>query len=239
MSTTFDPYFFNQIGLDSGALTMLGTVVHSFVEPGEYRGTVHRGEGPEATFYLSVDSASAIAQATIDLAQEGSGKTDDCGCAGQGSKHEGRRFVVHPRGFAVFHVSGGSGGYWVNIRRAEEDPEHQAYDSRRLHPGDIFSAVLIRPGRYSLKNELSKAEAEITVPYPSVGKTAYRPPAPIDLQCGKTIEPREIVLQPMQGLNVHVQETARVKIELLEPDDGPGDRQSTRAGWRKQALKQE
>lgn len=240
MTWTLDPNFFNQIGLDSGALTMLGTVVHSFSEAGEYRGTVQRGDGPESTFYVSVDSASPIAQATIDLARADADGTEhpagcECGCL------EPRRFVVHPRGYAVFQVSGGSGGYWVNVRRADEDPDVAAYDSRQLHEGDIFAGVLMRPGRYSLRNELSDAPAaDITVPYPTVGKTAYQPPAPIDVQCGKAIKPRRLRLHPLQGLNVHILEPARVRIELVQPDDGPANRPpQTRAGWRKQTLRSE
>lgn len=240
MTWTLDPNFFNQIGLDSGALTMLGTVVHSFAEAGEYRGTVQRGDGPESTFYISVDNDSPIAQATIDLARADADGSEhpagcDCGC------RDPRTFVVHPRGYAVFNVSGGSGGFWVNVRRADEDPGLPAYDTRQLHQGDIFAGVLMRPGRYSLRNGLSKAPAaEITVPYPTIGKTAYQPPAPIDVECGKAIKPRKLRLQPLQGLNVHILERARVKIELVEPNDGPANRpQQTRAGWRKQALRPE
>ena len=234
MKTSLEPHFFTQIGLDSGALTMLGAVVHGFAEAGEYRGTVHRGDGPEAAFVLSVDGTSAVAQATIDLAQLTDPHPKGCGCGA----HHGTRFALHPRGFAVFHVSGGSGGYWVNVRRAVEDPEIHAYDSRQLHPGDIFSAVIVRPGRYALRNELSDARAEVTVNYPTMGKTAYRPPAPLEVECGKTIEPREVRLDPAQGLNVRVAEPARVRIELLEPDDGPRDRPQPRAGWKKQTLPQ-
>ena len=237
MTWTLDPNFFNQIGLDSGALTMLGTVVHSFGEAGEYRGTVHRGDGPESTFYVSVDNDSPIAQATIDLARADADGSEhpagcDCGC------RESRGFVVHPRGYAVFHVSGGSGGYWVNVRRADENPDLPAYDSRTLHQGDIFAGVLMRPGRYALRNALSDASAEITVPYPKGGgKTAYRPPAPLDVECGKEIKPRKINLHPLQGLNVHILEPARITIELAAPDDGPADRpRQARAGWRKQTL---
>ena len=235
MKRSFEPTFFTQIGLDSGALTMLGAVVHSFAEAGEYRGSVHRGEDTEATFIISVDSASALAQATVDLAQLTDPHPKGCDC---GANH-GTRFAVHPRGFAVFCVSGGSGGYWVNVRRAEEDPELPAYDSRQLHQGDTFSAVIVRPGRYALRNELSEAYAEVTVPYPTIGKTAFRPPAPLDVDCGKTIEPREIPLHPTQGLNLRILEPARVRIELLEPNDGPGDGPRPRAGWKKQALPRE
>jgi hypothetical protein len=145
--------------------------------------------------------------------------------------------LVHPKGYAVFHVSGGSGGYWVNVRRADEDPDLRAYDSRELQPGDIFSAVLLRPGRYSLRNELSAARADVTVPYPVVGKTAYTPPAPVSVEAGEAIEPRELRLHPAQGLNVHVLAPARLRIELEEPDDGPRKPpRPGRSGWKKSAL---
>ena len=50
MNVTFDPHLFTQIGLDSGSLTMLGTVVHSFAQPGEYRCVVHEGPDVKASF---------------------------------------------------------------------------------------------------------------------------------------------------------------------------------------------
>jgi hypothetical protein len=236
VKTRFDRHVFTQVGLDSGALTMLGVVVHSFAEAGEYRGTVHRGAGPESTFYISVDSASAVAQVTIDLAQGSEGHPAGCKCGA----HDGQRYVVHPRGFAVFYVSAGSGGHWVNVRRNDEASELRAYDSRQLEAGDVFAAILLRPGRYSLRNELSEAHGEITVPYPINGKQAERSSSPIDVECGKSIEPSEIRLHPSQGLNVRIVDVARVKIELIEPDDGPSDRgEPERAGWRRQALSQQ
>jgi hypothetical protein len=219
MSTTFDPNLFTQIGLDSGALTMLGVVVHTFGEPGEYRGTVRRDQETVATFYVSVDKACAVADVKIDLAELASPANNAGGCC---RPEDGPRFVVHPRGYAVFHVSSGAGGYAVNVRRADEDPELKAYDSRVLEPGDIFSAVLMRPGRYAIRNELSDADAEVTVAYPVIGRVAYRPPPPQEVECGETIEPRRIELQPVQGLNFRVRAPARIRIELLEPYDGPG-----------------
>lgn len=207
-----DRNLFTQIGLDSGALTMLGAVVHTFGEPGEYRGTAQRGDGPEATFQVTVDRSCAVAQVNIDLATLGS---EDDGCG------DTRRFVVHPKGYAAFRVSGGSGGYWVNLRPADEDPAVKAYDTRRLEEGDIFAAMVLRPGRYTIENTLSKARGELTVAYPTMGKVAYRPPASLEVECGETIKPRAIRLMPGQGLNVHVTAPARIKIALVEPDDGP------------------
>jgi hypothetical protein len=230
----FDPYLFSQTGVDSGVLTMLGVVVHSFGEPGEYRGTVHREEAPEATFTISVDKAAAVAQATIDLARLTNPHPSGCDC---GADH-GAHFVVHPRGFAVFHVSGGRGGYWATVRRADEDPDVVAYDTRRLEPGDTFSAMLLRPGSYSLRNDLSDAYGEIVVPYPTVGDKPFRPPPPADVECGGAFEPRELRLHPTQGLNIRIVEPARVRIELVEPDEGPGRPSRRRAGWKKRALQQ-
>jgi hypothetical protein len=139
MLTTFDRFLFTQIGLDSASLTMLGTVVHGFREAGEYRGTVRVSDRPEATFYVSVDKSCAVAQANIDLAKLTAGNAADAGCC---DERAGPRFVVHPKGYAVFHVGSGPGGYSVNVRRADEDPKLKAYDSRELQPGDIYSAVL-------------------------------------------------------------------------------------------------
>jgi hypothetical protein len=212
-----DRHLYTQIGLDSAALTRLGVLVHGFGEPGEYRGTARRGDLPEATFQVSVDPSCAVAQVRIDLATLAD---EEDGCGGT------PRFVVHPRGFAVFHVSEGSGGYWVNVRRADEDTSVKAYDSRRLEQGDIFSAVLLRPGRYSIENTLSKARGEVTVAYPTMGKAAYRPPAPLEAECGDTIKPKAIRLKPVQGINIHATAPARIKIALVEPDDGPRSRPS-------------
>jgi hypothetical protein len=229
MATTFDRNFFTQIGLDSGSLTMLGVIVHTFGEPGEYRGVVVSGDHNEATFYVSVDPDCAVAGVNIDLAsltgtapQTTDGGT--AGCCGQdntASGGAGPRYVVHPKGYAVFRVSGGAGGYAVNVRKADEDPKLQAYDTRTLRSGDIFSAILMRPGRYSVRNALANARAEVTVAYPNVGETAYKPPAPEVVELRETIEPARIELHPMQGLNFNVHTAARIVIELEEADDGP------------------
>jgi hypothetical protein len=235
MAMTFDRNFFTQIGLDSGSLTMLGVIVHSFGEPGEYRGVVLSDEQNEATFYVSVDRSCAVAGVNIDLASlagTGSGGKDsgaDCGCGQDpaASGGAGPRYVVHPKGYAVFRVSGGAGGYAVNVRRAEEDPALQAYDTRTLQSGDIFSAILMRPGRYAVRNVLADARAEVTVAYPRVGKTAYTPPAPEVVEVGKTIKPARVKLQPMQGLNFNLHTDTRIVIELEEADDGPRARKAT------------
>jgi len=242
MRTTFDQNLFTQIGLDSGSLTMLASVVHTFPEPGEYRGAVHLGEKVESVFYIKADKNSPVAQVNIDLgsltASAAPASGSGCGCE-EGAKEGRNEFVVNPKGYAVFHVSAGAGGYYVHLRKADQDPKQKVFDSRKLEEGDIYSAVILRPGRYSVINALGKGAAgELTVHYPSDGKKAYRPPAPLRVEVGeKGFEPKKIEIHPGQGISFHFQQSARIKIELVKPDDGPKDRgESSRAGWTKSSL---
>jgi hypothetical protein len=230
-----DRNFFAQIGLDSGALTMLGAVIHSFGEPGEYRGVVRRATEPEAAFYVSADKNSPVAQVNIDLATLAQPSNTSGKCCGPA---EANRFVVNPKGHVLFHVSGGEGGYSVHLRKAEEATDTKIYDSRELGEGDVFSAIIIRPGTYSVTNLLNKAKGEIRVSYPRLGKAAYHPPAPRIVGCtARAIEPNQIALSPGQGLNFQIKVRARIKIELVKPDDGPkrASKPVVR-GWKKPTL---
>jgi hypothetical protein len=231
-----DRNFFTQIGLDSSSLTMHGTIVHSPREPGEYRGTVRRGQLPEAVFYISADKNSPVAHVNIDLASLVGDSRSESDCCKDKDKN---CFVVNPKGYVVFHVSGGAGGYYVHLRRAEENPKAKVFDSRHLDEGDIFAGVLLRPGAYSVKNVLSKGEGQIIVSYPVIGETAYRPPNPVTIEFASGgITPREVRLLPGQGLNCHVKEPSRIKIELVTPDDGPKyeHREPIKSGWQKHKL---
>jgi hypothetical protein len=226
---------FTQIGLDSGSLTMLGSVIHSFGEPGEYRGSVH-GEGEQVVFYVTVDKNSPVAQVNIDLATlaRPTDPAKEC-CEEEGTRN---RFSVNPKGYALFHVSQGPGGFYVHVRKAEENRGEKIFDSRSLGEGDIFSAVLLRPGTYSVANTLTDARAEVVISYPQVGKTPYRPPGPVRVQVTKgAFEPRSIRLSPAQALLFDCHTEARIRIELEKPDDGPGrPRRVTKREWKKNVL---
>lgn len=250
MNLTFDQNLFTQVGLDSGSLTMLGSVVHSFQEPGEYRGSVHKVDGEQATFYITVDKNSPAAHVNIDLAslKEYSGKAEKDCCDDEKTNH----FTVNPKGYVMFHVSAGNGGFSVHVRRTEEDPKEKVFNSQRLGEGDIYSAVLLRPGTYSVRNQLvsdddndkakgkekKKEGATVVVSYPEMDKTAYRPPEPVRVQVNpRDMEPARINLKPAQGLVFDIKTAARIVIELVKPDDGPGDdRPSPRRSWSKNAL---
>ncbi|HZC44427.1 MAG TPA: hypothetical protein VE195_09645 [Acidobacteriaceae bacterium] len=247
---TFDQNLFTQVGLDSGALTMLGGVTHRFLEAGQYRGGVYRGGESVGKFYINVDQNSAVAQANIDLATFDTSLPapttttpgTSCGCQGEGAKAE-TAFEVNPKGYAVFHVSAGAGGYAVRVSKAAEDPKQQnQFDSRELKGEDIFSAIILRPGTYSASNALNaKAKGKITVGYPKIGKTPYRPPSPAKITSSEGgFEPGNVELQPGQAVLFQATAPSRIKVELVKADDGPSGRpKHTRGGWRKAALSEQ
>jgi hypothetical protein len=208
--------------MDSGALTMLGAVIHNFSEPGEYRGSVRKDDEVQAVFYISVDKSCPVAQVNIDLAAlaETARPGSETACGRDGSEN---RFSVNPRGYAVFRVSGGPGGFNVHVRRAVEDERAKIFDSRKLSEGTIFSSMILRPGIYSVVNLLGKARAEVVVSYPpKPGKTPGRPPAPVRVQATEyEFKPARIELMPTQGMLFECKSPARIKIELERPDDGP------------------
>jgi hypothetical protein len=246
MKMTFDKNLFTQVGLDSASLTMLGGITHRFLEPGQYRGVVYQGKEILGSFYINVDKNSAVAQANIDLAafsnapaaSTTSSGDSSCGCHDEGTQ-AAAKFELNPKGYAVFHVSSGAGGYAVRVGRAAEDPKEQnQFDSRELKGDDIFSAVILRPGTYSVANTLGKGKGEVTVSYPKIGKTPYRPPNPVKVEFSdRGCEPGKVELQPGQAVLFQCKVPSRVKLELVKADDGPGRRPpQTRPGWKKAAL---
>ena len=233
MNLTLDRNLFTQMGLDSGSLTMLGTVVHSFAQPGEYRGVVHDGPQVKAVFTISVDNHSADAQVSIDLASLVAGgdaaPPGDDSCCKEATPHsaEPRRFVVNPRGYALFHVSKGAGGFYVHVRRADADQKDMGYDSRALVEGDVFTAIVLRPGMYSIVNQPTGARGELTVSYPKPGDGPCQPPAPVRVVCGaKSFEPARLHTDPGQGVIFECRAPSRIQIRLEKPDDGPNPMQS-------------
>lgn len=217
MSKAFIDPELAHVGLDSGALTMFGAVVHRFEIPGEYRGTVRRGKVIERVFYLSVDKESAVAAADIDLAALAKPVGDTC-CAPEKEP----RFAVNPRGYAVFRVSGGPGGYSVNLRRADPDEKTPVFNSTRLESGSVFSTRILRPGVYSVTNALTKARAELVVAYPPEAFSGYRPPEALRVEVSERgFKSEKITLKAMQGLIFDCKAAARIVIQLEKPDDGP------------------
>ncbi len=244
LKTTLDPNLYTQIGLDSGSLTMLGTIVHQLGEPGEYRGALHHGADVKAVFYIAADSNSPVAQVTVDLggldqAQSGAASAaaeGTCGCEG-GSKDNsgGKRYTVNPRGYVLFHVQSGGGGYYVHLRRVDAAETDKGYDTRTLKNGDAFTGMILRPGTYSIVNTLTKAKTEAVVQYPKIGDKPYVPPAPVRIECtAKGFDTKgRIELGVGQGLVFQARVDSRIEIKLEKPDDGPARPDRGRTGYRK------
>lgn len=219
-----DPNLFAQTGLDSGALTMLGAVVHRFEEPGEYRGTVKLGDAVERVFYLTVDKESPVAAADIDLAHLAGSRSKQTAVDEYCSTEE-PWFSVNPRGYALFRVSEGKGGFSVTLRRADPDEGTPVFNSIVLADGAIFSARVLRPGTYSVTNAVGRTRAQLVVAYPPKPFSGYRPPEPLRVEVAESgFEPEKIALKPAQGLIFECQTPSRIVIELVEPDDGPRGR---------------
>jgi hypothetical protein len=237
--TTLDPHLYTQVGLDSSALTMLGTVVHQPKVPGRYRGVVHYGPEVRAVFFVNADPDSPAAQATIDLARldPPPSAAPDGECCSDGSR-AATEFSVNPRGYLLFHVSAGAGGYYVHLRRIDAKEEDRGYDTRILRDGDIFTAMLLRPGVYSITNTQTRARTRAVVAYPVVGSEAYVPPPPIRLVCGKDAfeHTGTLELGVGQGLLFEAKSPSHLQIKLEQADDGP-PRKRQRTSLRRQSLK--
>ena len=136
---------------------------------------------------------------------------------------------MNPRGYVLFHVSGGAGGYYVHVRRADADEKDKGYDSRSLAEGDVFTAIVLRPGAYSIVNSLTGAKGELIVNYPKQGEKRYRPPAPVRVMCQlKSFEPARAQIDPGQGVIFESRAYSRIQIKLEKPDDGPKSKEPPR-----------
>jgi hypothetical protein len=89
-----------------------------------------------------------------------------------------------------------------------------------------------------MTNLLTQVHAELSVAYPQAGKTAYRAPAPLNIECTRqSFEPGCVALQPGQTLNFHIKAPSRIKIELLKPDAGAARPLfGVSSGWTKTGL---
>jgi len=241
MKATINPLL-EQTSFDSAAPNGAAAVVHKFVDPGEYIVRFIGGEASFAHVRLTVGSDPPTGTASppdgiaIDLA-----KIEYPGKMGGADGHEDL-FVVRPKGYVAFSASTKAKSYAVVAEPATDSKSGEkraGFDSRRLGPDDIFTVTLIRPGDYRVVNEFAKYEGLITVAYPVIGDRPYRPPEPqqVDVNQGG-FQPSTIKLQPAQGVVFNIRAQARIKIDLIRPDDGPKDRPRRTVGISPQAIRE-
>jgi hypothetical protein len=239
MKATINPLL-EQTSFDSAAPRGAAAVVHQFAEPGEYIVRFVEGEDNLAHIRLTVDADppgkdSPPEGISIDLAKiQYSSKMG-------GSDGDESPFIVRPKGYVSFTASGKGEPYAVVAEPKTETkrlPKGGGFDSRRLGRDDIFTVTLLRPGDYRVVNELGKYEGLITVAYPVIGDHPYRPPSPYQIDCNESgFQPSTTRLLPAQGIVFNIRATARIKIELTRPDDGPKDRPKRKVGISPQATR--
>jgi hypothetical protein len=134
---------------------------------------------------------------------------------------------IAPGQYVLFHALAGGEPHAVVIKPAQSGAGSTppGFDSRQLGPGDVFTTVLVRPGRYDLANALGGTPGTLTVAYPvaTPGKP-YSPPDPLTIDCGPSgFTPATASLLPGQGLIFRIDAPARITISLAAPDDGPAN----------------
>ena len=224
-------HLFTETGTDSGALNVLGTVVHQFPDEGDYVVEVTREGEPVGRRLLVVSDDYHSVQADFDLAAFGpttAEGADDCDCGGVGGRDcdcEGEPYTcIREDGFGVFHVGRGPGGYAVVVDPVGERREAREFDSTELAEDDTFAAVLMRPGKYVVRNRETGDEGSVTVTYPDPdrGREAVREPVAVECT-DEGFDPAEAELHPGQGLVFTVETPARIQIELVEPHERATD----------------
>lgn len=221
MKPVLNPLVFSQINSDSGSLTLLTSTIHKISEAGSYDGTIMRGSDTVGLFRLNAidlpptDCATeAKSQVNIDLKSLDLPATDHI----ESLSHN--TFQVKTGGYAVFHVSGGAGGYSVELQKTGEQ-KTKVFDSKKLGENDNFIATVLRPGTYNITNIDNKTKAELVVAYPEIGKIPKQPQA-VKVECTpKAISPGKIKINPTEPLLFSFKTTSRIKIELTKPEDRP------------------
>lgn len=216
-------HLFTETSTDSGALNVLGSVVHQFEDTGDYRIDIFREDQYVTHRYLVVDDEEPRTQVTLDAAtlpevQDRDKHEHSCCC----DDHE----VLHLRenGHFVFDVSRGPGGF--SIRVTEADDGDPAFDSRELDEDDHFAATLMRPGQYVARQVETEAELAVTVPYPNDKGRGVPEPERLTVT-DDGFETAGVEVKTGQSLVFDITTSARIEIELEKPDDGGGDGRSS------------
>jgi hypothetical protein len=214
MKYYFNRSLFDQVNLDSSALTVKTTVVHPINEPGDYAGQVSRNNQVVAYFKVSVRDENTEKAVHIDLSELDTLLTHSYPTRKAG-------FEVATKGFCVFHVGSGSGGYVVTLGQPGKGEHANPYSTRELVEGDVFTTTILRPGIYVATNAKTKASAEITVPYPKRNDSKNQL-KPVSIECSpKGMQPDKLTAQSGAGIIFSIKTDSKISIELKKPIDAP------------------
>jgi len=213
---------------DSGALTVLASVIHQFSEPGLYYVTIRRGDAVVGTTRFEVSAESSATQLNVDMAAIASpsalrrgfvrsargASPKNCDCAGHGvaaSSAAATPPTVSTTGYVQFFVSQGEGGLAASVARSEADKV--LFDTATLDSGDLFALSLLAPATFSMVNKLGSATGTITVTLSKEVARSLKATAPIYVDASKSaFAPKDIQLASGQGLVFRVTEAARIVV---------------------------
>ena len=223
MKSLINNYMLFQTNLDSSSLTVNGMIVHRFQETGDFQIQINRKNYADRIIRLKVSEESKEIQLNVDLATILINNNENCSCDNNIYKTQDHVYDISSNANVVFYISKGSGGYYVIVTKIDKERK-KIFDSRELNEGDIFVANILRPGKYSMINTLTKARGQIAVSYPPPNKTKYIPPQATSIKCNEKFNPNSISIQPAQGIIFYVVRNSRIKIDLMGPDDGKRQR---------------
>jgi hypothetical protein len=219
MRAILNRHMFTTRVFDSGALGVLGSVIHQFREPGRYEVVIRQKDSVVRSFRFEASESSSNMQLDIDLAsviRAATGAKEDCGCDGaKGATGPGVLPTVSPKGYVLFYVSQGDGGYAVSVGR--EGGEKPVFDSTALGEGDIFAVTLLAPTRYAMTNRTGGAKGTIVVSSSSdTAKSLAAMSASYVETRREAFAPNTVKVVSGQGIVFRILETSRVVIEQQE-----------------------
>jgi hypothetical protein len=207
-------HIFSQLNVDSGSITPLTSVTHRFSEAGEHFAVLRRAGNIVGRFKIIVaeeanmEPSLKIDLQPLELPPEQHFESEKCNC-----------YRIKTGGTALFYVSSGAGRYSLEIHKANKDKSEKVFDNHELKAEDLYIVTLLRPGSYQIRNTLNDTQAELTIVYPEIGKTARNVP-PQAVECGECgITPNKICLNPAQALIFCLKVPSRIKIVLVKPED--------------------
>ncbi len=224
MKARVNTFALQQSCLQSSALGVLGSIAHPIGRPGDFTGRVMQGKTQVAEFSLHADPDVDATQATIDLARI-------AGPPLVGQPYKVHKYSVNSDGYLMLFVSEGPGGFWVQLSSPGKYRPRVVFDSRRLKPGDLFIATLIRPGTHQAR--MPKGVAAIRVRAPEASDKPFQPPPPAGMTCTKTgFVPKRLEVYSTQGIVFKFETTSGVQIDLTKPAATRGAKSLRSVRWR-------
>ncbi len=219
---------FVQRAFDSGAITVLTTLMHRFGESGDYDLFVRRAGRTVARMMVRVVDSDAPYQHNLDLANLRPQQRECC--------REEADLLLHTGGVLSFYASQGSASFQVEVQRlGAKDKQVLLNNAEQLPGGDFFAVIPLQPGVYRVSDSLNKAEMLLRVAMPPLpgkerkpgtardkkarAEREYRPDQPTLVDAGKGgFARKEVGLYSGQALVFQCKQAARLRVEMEKPE---------------------